>query len=130
MRQPFNQMHEVHHLRVLPSGSPWIQEGPVKVGKTCLYQNGGMGGHHGNKGAARKAVRIKLLSLSQPRSSHNPHPEPTRQPPKHPQRTKATEPHPAANAKPQGRGGAAEGTGKIQQNTGTQGFQNEIPQAV
>ena len=98
--------------------------------KTCLYQNGGMGGHHGNKGAARKAVRIKLLSLSQPRSSHNPHLEPTRQPPKRPQWTKVTEPHPTANAKPQGQGGAAEGTGKTQQNTGTQGFQNEIPQAV
>ena len=28
-RQPSNQMNEVYHLRAFPSGSPWIQEGPV-----------------------------------------------------------------------------------------------------
>ena len=32
-------MNEVYHLCAFPSGSPWIQEGPVKVEKTHLYQN-------------------------------------------------------------------------------------------
>lgn len=35
-----------------------------------------MGGHHRNKAAVRKAFRIKLLSVLQPRASQNPHPQP------------------------------------------------------
>lgn len=69
-----------------------------------------MGGHHGNKAAARKAFRIKLLSLLQPRSSHNTHTEPMWQPPKWPQSgPKQRRPQSVANAKPQGQGKGAAG---------------------
>lgn len=44
--------------------------------KTCLYQNGGMGGHHRNKAAVKRLSRIKLLSVLQPRASQSPHPQP------------------------------------------------------
>lgn len=80
-----------------------------------------------------KALRIKLFSLLQPEESHNPHPEPTWQPPTRPQgRAKQRRPrfHSQSQATGLRKRGQLEKTRKIKQNTKTQGFQSEIRQAV
>ena len=88
-----------------------------------------MGGHHGNKAAVRKAFRIKLLSVLQPRSSQNPHPEPATK--MGPAWTKAAEaPFPGQRQATGPRKRGSRRRPGISSQIETQGFQSEIRQAV
>lgn len=88
-----------------------------------------MGGHHGNKAAARKAFRIKLLSLLRP-ITHTQSPCGSHQNgPRADQSDGGPIPWPTPSHRAKEKGQLEE-TRKIKQNAETQGFQSEIWLAV